>query len=175
LTTNEVWDGFPAFSPSGEKLVFNTDRDLGEDKEEIYTMDVADANNDGNGDNQTRLTNDATSDYKPNWGPLSSTYNFGGFFSPVDNADVLNKVKAGSTTPVKFTLGGDQGLDIFAKTADGSSFPKSGAMACGSTDPVDAIEQTVNASSSGLTYDAATDRYPYVWKTQKAWTGCSSS
>jgi hypothetical protein len=45
-------------------------------------------------------------------------------------------------------------------------------MACDSTDPVDAIEQTVNANSSGLTYDAATDRYTYVWKTQKAWAGC---
>jgi hypothetical protein len=70
------------------------------------------------------------------------------------------------------SLGGDQGLDVFAKDADGSSFPKSGVMACDSADPVDAIEQTVNANSSGLTYDAATDRYTYVWKTQKAWAGC---
>ena len=54
-------------------------------------------------------------------------YDFSGFFSPVDNPDVLNQVKAGSTIPVKFGLGGDQGLDIFAKAADGSSYPKSAA------------------------------------------------
>ena len=47
----------------------------------------------------------------------------------------------------------------------------SGVMACGSTDPVDATEQMVSASSSSLTYDAATDRHTYVWKTNKAWAG----
>ena len=105
--------------------------------------------------------------------PPAPTYNFTGFFSPVDNPDVAtNRVKAGSAVPVKFSLGGDMGLDVFAEAADGSDYPKSGAMACDSTDPVDAIEQTVSAGSSGLTYDTDTERYTYVWKTQKAWTGC---
>jgi hypothetical protein len=99
-------------------------------------------------------------------------YNFSGFFSPVDNPDVLNQAKAGSAIPVKFGLGGDQGLDIFAKAADGSSYPKSAATTCDSTDPVDAIEQTVTAGQSGLSYDATTDRYTYVWKTSKEWRGC---
>jgi probable HAF family extracellular repeat protein len=98
-------------------------------------------------------------------------YDFDGFFSPVDNPDVLNRARAGSAIPVKFSLGGDQGLDIFAE-ADGSSFPKSGPIPCDSTDPVDAVEQTVTANSSGLTYDATTDLYTYVWKTRKDWTGC---
>jgi hypothetical protein len=99
-------------------------------------------------------------------------YNFSGFFSPVDNPDVLNQAKAGSAIPVKFGLGSNQGLDIFAKAADGSSYPKSAAMSCDSTDPVDDIEQTVTANASGLTYDATTDRYTYVWKTSKEWRGC---
>ncbi len=98
-------------------------------------------------------------------------YDFAGFFSPVDNPDVLNRARAGSAIPVKFSLGGDQGLDIFAE-ADGSSFPRSEPIACGSTDPVDRVEQTVTASSSGLTYDATTGLYTYVWKTSRAWTGC---
>jgi hypothetical protein len=29
----------------------------------------------------------------------------------------------------------------------------------------------VTAGSSSLSYDAATDRYNYVWKTDKAWAG----
>jgi hypothetical protein len=99
-------------------------------------------------------------------------YDFSGFFSPVENPNVLNQVKAGSAIPVKFGLGGDQGLNIFAKAADGSSYPKSAAMSCDSTDPVDDIEQTVTANASGLTYDATTDRYTYVWKTSKEWRGC---
>jgi Tol biopolymer transport system component/streptogramin lyase len=70
LTTNSTWDGLPAFSPDGKKLVFGSDRDLGPDQEEIYTMDIVDADNDGNGDNQNRLTEDTTSDYEPDWGPL---------------------------------------------------------------------------------------------------------
>jgi probable HAF family extracellular repeat protein len=98
-------------------------------------------------------------------------YDFDGFFSPVDNPDVLNRVKAGSAIPVKFSLRGDQGLDIFAE-ADGSSFPKSGPMPCDSKDFVDVVEQTVTANSSGLTYDASTDLYTYVWKTRRDWTGC---
>ncbi len=36
--------------------------------------------------------------------------------------------------------------------------------------PVDDIEQTVTAGSSSLQYDAASDTYTYVWKTDKAWT-----
>jgi hypothetical protein len=99
-------------------------------------------------------------------------HDFGGFFNPVDNPDVLNRAKAGSAIPVKFSLGGDQGLDIFAESSDGSSFPKSGPILCDSTDPVDAVEQTVSGDSSGLTYDAATGLSTYVWKTRRDWTGC---
>src|SRR5439155_10377852 len=45
---------------------------------------------------------------------LELVFNFTGFFQPVDNPPVYNRVKAGSGIPVKFSLGGDQGLDIFA-------------------------------------------------------------
>ena len=72
---------------------------------------------------------------------------------------------------MKFSLGGDMGLDVFYAEADGSTYPRSAAMPCGSTDPVDPIEQTVAASSSGLSYDEASGRYNYVWKTSGAWAG----
>jgi Thrombospondin type 3 repeat len=97
--------------------------------------------------------------------PLS--YNFSGFLSPVDNLPTVNQVKAGRVIPVKFSLEGDQGLDIFA---DG--YPKSQPIDCNSGDPVNKIEQTVSAGQSGLSYDATTDQYTYVWKTAKDWTGC---
>jgi CSLREA domain-containing protein len=93
-----------------------------------------------------------------------STYDFSGFFSPVDNPPDINEVKAGRAIPVKFSLGGDQGLDIFE-----SGYPTSQQIDCASTASVDPIEETVTAGSSSLSYDATTDTYTYVWKTDKAW------
>ncbi len=72
---------------------------------------------------------------------------------------------------MKFSLGGNMGLGVFYEEADGSTYPRSAPTTCDSADPVDAIEQTVNASSSGLSYDAVSGRYNYVWKTNSAWAG----
>lgn len=94
------------------------------------------------------------------------TYAFSGFFAPVDNLPVVNSVKAGSAVPVKFSLGGNRGLDVFK-----AGSPSVATIPCGSTAVVDAIETTVTAGGSTLTYDAATDRYQYVWKTSKDWAG----
>jgi uncharacterized protein YjbI with pentapeptide repeats len=96
----------------------------------------------------------------------SVVYAFGGFFAPVDNPLVVNVAKAGHAIPVKFSLGGDQGLNIFA-----AGYPKSQQIACDSSSPLDDVEQTVAAGSSSLSYDATTDQYTYVWKTDKAWAG----
>ena len=91
-------------------------------------------------------------------------YNFAGFFQPVDNLPTLNTLKAGQAVPVKFSLAGNQGSTIFA-----AGYPRSESIACNSTAPVDGIEETVAAGGSSLSYDAATDTYNYVWKTDKAW------
>ncbi|MGW2207733.1 PxKF domain-containing protein, partial [Streptomyces sp. NPDC001774] len=92
------------------------------------------------------------------------TYAFTGFFAPVDNPPVVNEVNAGRTVPVKFSLGGDQGLDILAPNS-----PSSQQVTCNSSAPVDVVETTT--SQSGLTYNSSTDQYQYNWKTQKAWSG----
>ena len=102
------------------------------------------------------------------WNFAAPSYEFGGFYSPVDNLPTLNKAKAGSAIPVRFSLGGDMGLNVFAKDQNGS-YPKSGSIACDSGVNADTIEQTVNAGSSNLSYDASTGRYTYVWKTDKKW------
>jgi hypothetical protein len=41
-------------------------------------------------------------------------YLFSSFFPPVDNPPTVNMAKAGRAVPVRFSLGGDQGLDILA-------------------------------------------------------------
>jgi hypothetical protein len=89
-----------------------------------------------------------------------------GFFEPVDALPILNTVvKAGSAIPVKFSLNGDWGLGIFA-----DRYPRSAQIPCTSTVGVDAIEQTLTAGQSSLSYDPTTDRYTYVWKTDKSWS-----
>jgi photosynthesis system II assembly factor YCF48-like protein len=98
--------------------------------------------------------------------PPAPTFAFTGFLGPVDNAPVVNSVRAGAAVPVKFSLGGDHGLDILAPDS-----PSSQRVACTGGAPTDAIEETVTASNSGLQYDPITDLYTYVWKTNKSWAG----
>jgi hypothetical protein len=93
-------------------------------------------------------------------------YNFSGFFSPVDNPPTLNVVEAGRAVPMKFSLGGNEGLDIFAE-----GYPVSRRISCASSAPQDGIEQTISAGQSSLSYDATTERYTYAWKTKEAWSG----
>ena len=93
-------------------------------------------------------------------------YDFTGFFSPVNNPTDpdLNSVKAGASVPVKFSLGGDQGLDVVAE-----GYPKLDFSSCDPSDDADPVVTTT--ANNGLTYDAATDTYTYVWKTAKGWKG----
>jgi hypothetical protein len=93
----------------------------------------------------------------------SVVYTFSGFFQPVDNLPTFNVVQAGVGVPVRFSLGGDYGLNIFA-----AGYPDSVKIACGGA-PQDAIEETVIVGASSLSYDAASDTYTYMWKTNKAW------
>ena len=88
---------------------------------------------------------------------------FAGFFQPIDNG-MVNVAKAGSAIPVKFTLGGDQGLGVLA-----AGYPRSVQVACVASDPVDAIEETDTAGASSLSF--ADGQYHYVWKTEKGWSG----
>jgi hypothetical protein len=94
-------------------------------------------------------------------------YPFKGFFAPVNSEPVLNTAKAGSAIPVKFSLTGNQGLDVFVDP----SYPKSQMIACDASAPADGIESTVTAGNSSLSYDGSSDQYTYVWKTDSSWTG----
>jgi hypothetical protein len=97
---------------------------------------------------------------------VTVAYNFTGFFQPVDNLPVVNVVSAGQAIPVKFSLSGYKGLNIFA-----AGYPVSIQVACAGGSPISAVEETVTAGQSSLTYDSGTDRYHYVWKTDKGWRG----
>jgi hypothetical protein len=76
------------------------------------------------------------------------------------------RLAAGASVPVKFGLGGDFGLNIFAE-----GYPKSTQIDCSTGQPPDDVELTSTLSRSGLTYDATSALYTYVWKTDRAWRG----
>jgi Tol biopolymer transport system component len=154
LTTNDATDEFPAFSPDSARIAFSSDRD---GDAEIFVMDR-------DGANQIPITDNPTADFRPDWGPFR--YEFGGFYQPVDNPPTTNVVNAGRTVPVKFSLGGDQGMDVLAAT-----YPRSQSVGCDSQAPLDALEQSASSGESGLSYDAATSLYTYAWRTNKAWEG----
>ncbi|TVP42572.1 MAG: hypothetical protein EA350_15310 [Gemmatimonadales bacterium] len=90
-------------------------------------------------------------------------FDFTGFFAPIRN-DGVNVAQAGRAIPVKFSLGGDQGLDIFM---DGS--PNSQVIACSAGVPEGAVEGTTTAGRSSLSYDPQTQQYTYVWRTERSW------
>jgi hypothetical protein len=108
----------------------------------------------------------------PNYAGTSKTvqiaviYRFAGFFRPISNPAVLNQVKAGSTVPVKFSLGGDQGLGILNPGS-----PTWNAMSCGAGSQANGIVQATTANGNGLSYDAASRQYQYLWKTSSGWSG----
>jgi hypothetical protein len=93
-------------------------------------------------------------------------YPFIGFLSPVDNEPIVNEVTAGAAIPVKFSLGADRGLDIFAV-----GYPASKVIACDTGAPTDLVEVRVKSGGSSLMYDARTNTYTYVWRTNRTWAG----
>jgi hypothetical protein len=94
-------------------------------------------------------------------------YIFTGFMSPIANLPTVNSVRAGQTVPVKFSLGGDQGLDVLQGGAATSM-----AISCASGAAVDLTELAViNPGASQFAYDPITTQYQFNWRTDRTWAG----
>lgn len=87
-------------------------------------------------------------------------YAFDGFYAPVSAS--LTSVKAGDTVPVKFSLGGDQGLDVFA-----AGSPAWRPAPC--TGPSTVTDSSTAAGR--LTYQPQSARYTFAWSTDATWVG----
>jgi len=90
---------------------------------------------------------------------------FGGFLPPVASPPAVNRVQAGRAIPIKFSLGGDFGLELFA-----GGYPASRAIPCGGGEPGELIDGDT-PGESGLSYETASDSYTWVWATDRAWRG----
>jgi predicted amidohydrolase len=93
-------------------------------------------------------------------------YNFSGFFPPIADMPTVNEVNAGRAIPIKFSLSGNKGSNIFAP-----GYPVSRPVDCIDNLPISKVVETITANGSGLSYDAASDTYTYVWKTDESWEG----
>ncbi len=87
-------------------------------------------------------------------------YGFDGLEPPIDEE---NTARAGSTVPVRFSLGADVGVDDVL-------FESMQVYTCGEW-PSGASEDAVGAGSTGFRYDPADDQYVFNWKTDREWAG----
>ncbi len=86
-------------------------------------------------------------------------YAFDGFYAPIKDTGEAYVARAGSRIPLKFSLGGDRGLDVIFGTPQ--------VYACGDWP----FGPSVDAVADPLAYDADADRYQLDWKTDKTWSG----
>ncbi len=102
-----------------------------------------------------------TSDHDPGVATFVVPFPFSGFRPPVEPAPAFNAAKAGRTVPVKFSLGGDRGPDIFA------SGPTVTPISCADGTPTGPGV----AATGSLRYDPVADQYVYTWRTDRSWAG----
>lgn len=93
-------------------------------------------------------------------------YDFEGFLWPVANRPEVNRWKAGRPVPMRFELGGNQGLDVIA---DG--WPKVAQVQCGSgAEPETGAPARAHAFREFF-YRKRRNRYVYWWQTEREWAG----
>jgi len=120
------------------------------------------------GDGQVTLVSNGVSTSIDASSPRIHLYDFVGFSRPVDNAGVLNLVKAGSNVPLRWRLLSEAGVPI---TDLASATVTTAQISCQQGMPTDAIEE-VAASASAL-QNLGNGYYQLNWKTDKESTGCA--
>jgi hypothetical protein len=100
---------------------------------------------------------------------LPTACTMAGFFGGVRNDPAVNRQRAGSVVPVTFSLGGDKGLNIFDP-----DYPKYQTIDCDTKEISGGETSAAAPGGSTLTYDAATDRYSFNWRTDRSLTGCKA-
>jgi len=120
----------------------------------------------------THTVTATATDHAGNTSTASRTYTVDawglkGFYQPVDMGGVINKVKGGSTVPLKFEVfaGSTELTDVSAVKSFGAA-----SITCSSTAPVDALEITTTGGTS-LRYDTSGGQFVQNWKTPTA-LGC---
>ncbi|HEX7597832.1 MAG TPA: PxKF domain-containing protein, partial [Polyangia bacterium] len=87
-----------------------------------------------------------------------------GFDWPIRNLPNFNTALAGSAVPITFSLGGNEGMNIFA-----SGYPLSQPVSCTTGAPLAGSTPSVTHGSLNLINLLGIHEYIYIWKTERAW------
>ena len=116
----------------------------------------------------TKTVTCTASDYAGNTSSGTAEYqvifSFSGFLIPVKNPPTLNTVLPGQPVIFRFSLGGNQGLDILA-----DNNPQSTQISCKTLQAIGNARETL--SRRDLDYTRRTGIYNYVWNTRVIWFG----
>jgi hypothetical protein len=94
-------------------------------------------------------------------------FRFGGFRPPVAGNGAVNRVRPGMIIPVRFTLGGYQGMHVLA-----AGYPASAYSQCSGTPDPSTLQRANWPWAAVLRYDRPTETYGFLWFTSPRWTGC---
>jgi hypothetical protein len=93
-----------------------------------------------------------------------SVMGFRGFFRPVKNPPVFNRVKAGSAIPLRFTLDGYKRGPVL------KGMPSSSQISCLAVQSENVVTEN-DLSGSNVLRAEGRKQFKYIWKTSKAWDG----
>jgi hypothetical protein len=94
----------------------------------------------------------------------SSVLRFRGFFKPVKNPPVFNRVRAGRAVPIRFSVDGYKGAAVLK-----AGSPTSVEVSCRAIRSENEVSEE-DAGRPGL-HGEGRSQYKYVWKTSSAWAG----
>ena len=90
----------------------------------------------------------------------------------IDNGTVTATVDLADISPIAARLATSVRVNGHMLSVAGIRLPiRSDLIPCDPTAAVDGIEQTLTAGGSSLSFDAGSNQYTYVWKTDKTWAG----
>jgi hypothetical protein len=95
-----------------------------------------------------------------------SLLHFRGFFKPVKNPPMFNRVTAGQAVPIRFTVDGYRGTTVLKLGS-----PTSSPISCQAVRSENIVDETESANHLGLRQDGAKSKFKYIWKTDRSWTG----
>jgi hypothetical protein len=96
----------------------------------------------------------------------ASVLRFRGFFKPLKNPPLFNRVRAGAAVPVRFTVDGYRGTTVLKYGS-----PTSSPMSCQAVRSENIVDETEPANRAGLHLDGARSKFKYIWKTSPSWAG----
>jgi hypothetical protein len=94
-------------------------------------------------------------------------YDFDGFLRPVKNRPRVNEVQPGRMVPIRFELGGSQGLDVIEE-----GWPQVAEVDCDfGEEPEGGVPAKHPRWFRELVYRKRKGRYLFLWKTDRSWGG----